>query len=297
MKIYFLLILFISCSFFSFAQPSLEGSWISFGRNDRNDSNEYTIMDFKQNNQFRLNMKFINSKGEDKEAVIETAIPGTYIQRGKLLFLKPDPGAVKVNVVYNNYEKNIKQKLARYPATKKDFEKFLDLSTEQIKISQTVFAITLFDGSQIVKMTSEEFILKYKSGAIERFVKNDPTVIANVKRKDHERMLASDTQIYTEVDEEPQFQGGTRAMSSFIDENLKYPKFAAENGIQGRVTLSVVVEKDGSLSNIRDMRSPSEDLTKEAIRVVQLMPRFKPGRKNGVPVRTQIQIPMTFRLN
>ena len=102
--------------------------------------------------------------------------------------------------------------------------------------------------------------------------------------------------IFTVVEDEPEFPGGTKALMEFISKNLRYPAFAAENGIQGRVTLSFVVEKDGSVTDIQEMRSPSEDLTKEAKRVVSAMPKWKPGKQRGKPVRVKYVLPVTFRL-
>lgn len=102
--------------------------------------------------------------------------------------------------------------------------------------------------------------------------------------------------IFTVVEQQPEFPGGEVALMKFIKDNLKYPAFAAENGIQGRVTLSFVVEKDGSVTDIQEMRSPSEDLTKEAKRVVSKMPKWKPGKQRGKPVRVKYVLPVTFRL-
>ncbi len=99
------------------------------------------------------------------------------------------------------------------------------------------------------------------------------------------------------IEQQPEFPGGEAALMAYIKKNLKYPASASENGIQGRVTLSFVVEKDGSISNIEVMRSPAEELSQEAIRVVKMMPRWKPGKQRGKPVRTEYVLPITFRLN
>ncbi|MBE6332376.1 MAG: energy transducer TonB [Bacteroidales bacterium] len=103
-------------------------------------------------------------------------------------------------------------------------------------------------------------------------------------------------QIFTVVEQQPEFPGGEAALMAYIKKNLKYPAFAAENGIQGRVTLSFTVEKDGSIANIEVMRSPAEELSKEAIRVVQSMPKWKPGKQRGKAVRVKYVLPVTFRL-
>lgn len=98
------------------------------------------------------------------------------------------------------------------------------------------------------------------------------------------------------VEPEPEFPGGTDSLVAFIKKNLRYPEFLAESCIQGRVTLSFVVEKDGSITDIQEMRSPSEYLTEEAIRVVKLMPKWIPAKQHGQAVRVKYMLPITFRL-
>ena len=105
-----------------------------------------------------------------------------------------------------------------------------------------------------------------------------------------------DDVIYNDVKQEPLFPGGSQALQEYIDKNLRYPTFAAEMGIQGSVTLSFVIEKDGSVSNIQVIRSPFEELTKEAIRLVQTMPKWEPGLLDSKPVRVMYKLPITFRL-
>lgn len=125
------------------------------------------------------------------------------------------------------------------------------------------------------------------------------TIVEIVQQVDEGPVEEEDAEantIFTVVEDEPEFPGGTKALMEFISKNLRYPAFAAENGIQGRVTLSFVVEKDGSVTDIQEMRSPSEDLTKEAKRVVQSMPKWKPGKQRGKPVRVKYMLPVTFRL-
>ena len=94
----------------------------------------------------------------------------------------------------------------------------------------------------------------------------------------------------------PEFPGGETALMNFIVSNLKYPQSAAQKGIQGRVVLSFIVEKDGSISTIKVMRSPDERLSLEAIRVVRKMPKWTPAKQDGKPVRVKYVLPVTFRL-
>lgn len=111
-----------------------------------------------------------------------------------------------------------------------------------------------------------------------------------------EDVFPEDGKIYTVVEQQPEFPGGEAAMMAYIKKNLKYPASASENGIQGRVTLSFVVEKDGSISNIEILRSPAEELSQEAIRLVKSMPNWKPGVLKGKKVRVKYILPVTFRL-
>ena len=103
--------------------------------------------------------------------------------------------------------------------------------------------------------------------------------------------------VYDVVEVMPQYPGGQIAMLKYIMENIKYPKQIMEEGIQGRVTVSFIVEKDGRVSNVRLLRSVQPSLDKEAIRVVKSMPKWTPGKQNGKPVRVQFNLPVMFKLN
>ena len=99
------------------------------------------------------------------------------------------------------------------------------------------------------------------------------------------------------VEDMPEDPGGMEAMMKFVAENLKYPEQMQKEKVEGRVLLSFVVEKDGSVTNIEEVKSPHPVLTEEAIRVVKLMPKWKPGKQDGKEVRVQFNLPITFRLN
>lgn len=101
---------------------------------------------------------------------------------------------------------------------------------------------------------------------------------------------------YDVVEVMPQYPGGQIAMLKYIMENIKYPKQIMEEGIQGRVTVSFIVEKDGRVSNVRLLRSVQSALDKEAIRVVKSMPKWTPGKHNGKPVRVRFNLPVMFKL-
>ncbi|OOQ61106.1 energy transducer TonB [Mucilaginibacter pedocola] len=99
--------------------------------------------------------------------------------------------------------------------------------------------------------------------------------------------------IYTAVEEQPKFNGN---WEKYVADNLKMPASAKENNVQGRVILSYVVEKDGSLTDIKVIRGISTDCDKEATRVVSASPKWIPGKMNGQAVRTQYSIPIHFKL-
>ncbi|WP_025799159.1 energy transducer TonB [Hoylesella saccharolytica] len=102
--------------------------------------------------------------------------------------------------------------------------------------------------------------------------------------------------VYNVVEEMPTFPGGQQKLLEYISENLQYPKELAEICVQGRVICSFIVERDGSLSNIKVERKVDPFLDREALRLVKSMPRWKPGKQQGVPVRVRYLLPIKFRL-
>lgn len=104
-----------------------------------------------------------------------------------------------------------------------------------------------------------------------------------------------ETRIFVVVENDPEFPGGKDSLEAFIKRNLVYPQKAKENGISGKVYLTFVVEKDGSITNIKVLRDIGGDCGAEAVRVVKLMPKWKPGVQRGKPVRVQYNLPIYFR--
>ena len=102
--------------------------------------------------------------------------------------------------------------------------------------------------------------------------------------------------VFDVVEEMPSFPGGQAALMSFLSSNIKYPVVAQENGVQGRVIVGFVVERDGSITDVKVMRSVDPSLDREAQRVVKAMPRWKPGKQNGSAVRVKYTVPVVFRL-
>ena len=102
--------------------------------------------------------------------------------------------------------------------------------------------------------------------------------------------------VFDVVEQMPSFPGGPSALMEWLSNNVKYPVVAQENGVQGRVVVSFVVERDGSLTDVKVVRGVDPSLDREASRVVRAMPRWIPGKQNGSAVRVKYNVPVAFRL-
>lgn len=184
---------------------------------------------------------------------------------------------VKVEVEQKVVEKVKSSVKFTAPEIKKDDEvKPEDEIKSQDDLAKTNTAIGTFD----VKGNDEEAgeVLKAKE------------VIADEKPKEEE------TKVFDVVEQMPEFPGGQAALLKWISDNIKYPAIAEENGIQGRVVCTFVVERDGSVTDVLVARSIDPSLDKEAIRVLKKMPKWIPGKQNGSAVRVKYTVPVTFRI-
>ena len=109
--------------------------------------------------------------------------------------------------------------------------------------------------------------------------------------------MESEKSVSDVVEEMPQFPGGSSALFEFLARNVKYPVDAEENGIQGRVIVTFIVECDGSITDVKVAKGVDPSLDREAIRVIRMMPNWKPGTQNNKPVRVKYTVPVTFRLS
>lgn len=117
-------------------------------------------------------------------------------------------------------------------------------------------------------------------------------VIAQPEPPKHEE----DNKVFEVVEQMPMFPGGQAALMKYLHDNVKYPVVAQENGVQGRVVVSFVVEKDGSITDVKVVKSIDPSLDREASRVVGSMPRWTPGKQNGSTVRVKYNLPVSFKL-
>ena len=163
------------------------------------------------------------------------------------------------------------------PEIKKDDEvKPEDELKSQDDLSKTNTAIGAFDVKGNDEAEGE--VLKAKE------------VVVDEKPKEEE------TKVFDVVEQMPKFPGGDNALFEYLSKNIKYPVVAEENGIQGRVIVTFVVERDGSITDVKVAKSVDPSLDKEAMRVVKSMPHWIPGKQNGSAVRVKYTLPVTFRL-
>ena len=161
------------------------------------------------------------------------------------------------------------------------------------------WAIMSFDkskGIMTVELKNEQFI----GPSTTTFIRIDNRSHLDSIRPDDLHHLPliidPDKKVYDVVERMPCFPGGDQKMLDFIEKNLHYPKECAENGIQGRVIIDFVVERNGTLTNIRVVKSVNPALDKEALRIVKLMPKWIPGKQCDKKVRVKCIIPIPFRL-
>ncbi len=218
-----------------------------------------------------------NSYQEAQKAKFEAEMEASLLEAKKEAKVEKKTEAPKVEKV-QQVEK-VKSSIAfTPPVIKKDSEvKPEEEMKTQDELKETKTAIGAFD----VKGNDEAggTVLK----AVEEIATPEPP------KQDEEQ-----NKIFEVVEQQPSFPGGS--VNGWLSEHIKYPVVAAENGIQGRVVVQFVVEKDGSVSQVKVVRGVDPSLDKEAVRVISSMPKWIPGKQNGVSVRSRFTVPVTFRL-
>ncbi len=138
-----------------------------------------------------------------------------------------------------------------------------------------------------------------KQDATEDINQQDKAETVNPKDVVYIEMEPEETldDVFMVVEEMPEFPGGTMALLEYLRSNIKYPKECRDNNIQGRVLVSIIVGKDGKITNPEIVQGVDPALDAEAMKVVAAMPEWKPGTQNGEKVRVQYTIPINFRLN
>lgn len=223
-----------------------------------------------------LTVKNFVDEQRAKVAMTQVAELTNYKQPEKKAEVKQKKVEVEPERVVERVKSSIK---FTAPVIKKDEEVKPDEELKtQDELMSTKTAIGTFDVKGNDDVNGE--ILKAKE------------VIAEPEPPKHEE----ENKVFDIVEQQPLFPGGPTALMKYLSENTKYPVVAQENGVQGRVTVQFVVEKDGSISDVHVLRGVDPSLDKEAVRVVKSMPRWTPGKQNGITVRVNYRVPVLFRL-
>ena len=167
---------------------------------------------------------------------------------------------------------------------------------EEVSASQKVTEIAIVDEpvhKNEIKTQEEKYSSEAQSDAKKR---NQVTEEVKVAFEPKAKPKNDQTVNMAMVEQKATFPGGDAALYKWLSTQINYPADAAEAGITGRVIVSFVIEKDGSISNARVVRSIHPSLDAEAIRIVKTMPKWIPGKNNGQPVRVEYILPISFKL-
>ena len=142
------------------------------------------------------------------------------------------------------------------------------------------------------KIQEDPFIISI----IDNVGTDDPDAVNPIEVAIIEQPREDPNKVFVNVEQMPEFPGGMQELYKFISKNLKYPPIALENNIQGTVTVRFVVSKTGEVGSVEVLKSLDPSCDKEAIRVVKAMPRWVPGKQNGVNVNVYYTLPIRFRI-
>ncbi len=166
-------------------------------------------------------------------------------------------------------------------------------------VQEQAMSLTLLDDSKIkVEGNSADLerIIEMMSGSREFDVETSGEGNLLLIKKDLPNMLDKDEDIFFIVETMPEFPGGEPALRQYVANNIKYPESAQENGVQGRVYVSFVVDKEGNVANAKIVRGVDPSLDQEALRVINSLPAWEPGKQRGEPVNVSYTVPINFAL-
>ncbi len=147
--------------------------------------------------------------------------------------------------------------------------------------------------ADVIEVTTEKLDVKEEIRVDAEAKEEEVVEVQEIKEEEE---VVEEQTVFVRVEKMPKFPGGDKALLEYLSKHINYPQVAADNGVQGKVYLKFVVEKDGKVGEVQVLRSPDKLLEKEAVRVVKTLPTFEPGMQRGKPVRVWYQVPVTFRL-
>ena len=200
------------------------------------------------------------------------------------------------------YYKYSKPKMSDYAITLNDNDSIAEIQEPEIDEAVEEIADEMVSDSaavDLVEFVDDDFV-DAESPTTRYDKSEDNTAIVREETREHEEVQAHQSEVsnkvYDVAEQMPQFPGGPQALFEYISRNIKYPVVAEENCIQGRVIVTFVVERDGSITDVKVAKSVDPSLDKEAQRVVRSMPNWIPGKQNGSAVRVKYTVPVTFSL-
>lgn len=173
---------------------------------------------------------------------------------------------------------------------------------EEILNTMKVTEIAIVDDSEVTEEIKSQDEIQESTTALGSTDFDQGTDDINVVREHKDEIIVeektpvNDNQVFTAVEQMPQFPGGDAELMKYLSTHIKYPQMAMENNVQGQVLVQFVVQKDGSIGEVKVVRSKDPDLDKEAVRVVKTLPNFIPGKMNGQPVNVWYTLPVRFKL-
>ena len=294
--------LFISMIVFTVQAQTLSGKWYTWIKS--NDISGLLCYNFLNNNNFTMSLTASCDKENAIKMDLDVSISGTFEQSGKALTLVTDENTVKVNSNLS-FIGELKEACEENPQIMNKMKSMLPEMNRQAdaEIKKLMLLYASFGTyTQIAKVNENELHLINRNGKKECYTRQKETMEEfelkqQITQEKEDAALKEDKIYYAGyVAEEPSFPGGESALRDFISKNLRYPIFAKEKGIQGRVQVSFIVEKDGSLTDFVITESKDPSLDKEAIRVLQSMPKWNPGKNDGQFVTVKTYKYVSFNL-
>ena len=184
---------------------------------------------------------------------------------------------IKYNILSNNLNKSLIKK------------RFIMMSKTKTKKSALLKMVFIIPAALFFTLV---FTFSITEKVMAQAEKGDIKVVQQASTQD-----SQEETVFTVVEEMPTYPGGQDAMIKYLSENIKYPENARKSGIQGIVFVTYVVEKNGTISDVRILRGVNEELDAEALRVVSAMPAWSPGKQRGETVRVQFNLPINFKLD
>lgn len=287
---------------FTVQAQTFSGKWYTWIKS--NDVTGLICYNFLNNNNFSMSITISLEKEHAIKIDSDVSISGTFEQSGKALTLVTDENTVKVNSNLS-FIGELKEACEENPQLMNKMKSMLPEMNRQIdaEIKKLMLLYASFGTyTQIAKVNENELHLINRNGKKECYTRKQETMeefeLKQQKTQEKEDAALKEDKIYYAgyVKEEPSFPGGEGALRDFISKNLRYPKFAKEKGIYGPVGVSFIVEKDGSLTDFIVTRSVDPSLDKEAIRVLQSMPKWNPGKRDGQFVTVIEDMSVSFDL-